>query len=329
MLLLSKADIQRVFSMEQAIAANKIAFTLFSRGGCDVPLRTQIRGANDGTFLFMPAYAEELGCASVKIVNIFPHNREKELPTAPAQIVLMDGTTGMIQAILDGTYVTQLRTGAASGAAFAVLAKKSCRKGAIIGTGSQAFQQVAAMITARDIEEVWVYSRKAANVNALVLQLQRAFRDRPIRFVAAPSSDAAIEDADLIITATSATQPVFDGTKVKAGATISCIGAYQPQMQEMSPHILVRASKIFCDSKDAVLAEAGDFIIPLQDGRFMHEDITGELGEVIAGGLRGREDDDEIIVFKSVGIGTQDLVTAKAIYDTAKEAGIGQIWQDS
>lgn len=329
MLLLSQADIQQVFTMEQAIAANKTAFALFSRGGCDVPLRTQIRGAHDGTFLVMPAYAQELSSASVKIVNIFPHNGARNLPTAPAQILLIDGTTGMIQAILDGTYVTQVRTGAASGAAFAVLAKKTCRKGAIIGTGSQAFHQVEAMITARDVEEVWVYSRSAANVAALVRKLQQTFADRAIRFVAAANSDAAIHDADLIITVTPAIQPVFDGANVKAGATISCIGAYQPHMQELSPILLERASKIFCDSTEAVLAEAGDFIIPLQEGRMLREDITGELGAVIAGGLRGREDDDEIIIFKSVGIGTQDLVTAKAIYAAAKEAGIGQIWQDS
>lgn len=327
MLLLTKEDIRRVFSMEDAIEADKKAYALFSSGGCDVPLRTQIRGDYEGTFLFMPAYAKELASASVKIVNIFPQNREKKLPTAPAQVLLMDGTTGMIQAILDGTYVTQLRTGAASGAAFDLLAKKACHKGAVIGTGSQAFHQVEAMITARDLEEVWVYSRNAANVQAFVKELRAAFGQRPIQFIAAASSDEAVADADLIITVTPATSPVFNGTKVKAGATISCVGSYQPQMQELDPVVLQRADKVYCDSVDAVLAESGDFIIPLQDGTIGRNKITGDIGDVVLGNLPGRSNDDEIIVFKSVGIGTQDLVTAKGIYDMAKAAKIGTVWQ--
>lgn len=328
MLLLSKNDMERIFTMEDAIEADKEAYALFAGGGSDVPLRTQIRGAHDGTFLFMPAYAQDMNCASVKIVNIFPHNTERNLPTATGQILLIDGTTGVVEAVLDGTYVTQIRTGAASGAAFSLLAKKECRKGAMIGTGSQAFHQIEAMITARDLEEVWVYSRNAENVKNFVAALQEAFGNRPIRFVAAPSNDVAVEDADVIVVATSSTMPVLDGTKIKKGATISCIGSYQPQMQEVGPELLTRASKIYCDSVDAVLAEAGDFIIPLQEGTLQREAITGHIGDVLLGNLPGREDDDEIIVFKSVGIGTQDLVTAKAIYDMAKAAKVGTLWHE-
>lgn len=328
MLLLGKQDMERIFTMEDAIEADKEAYALFAKGSSDVPLRTQIRGAHDGTFLFMPAYAKEMDCASVKIVNIFPHNKERNLPTATGQILVMDGKTGIVEAILDGTYVTQVRTGAASGAAFSLLAKKECRKGAVIGTGSQAFHQVEGMITARDLEEVWIYSRNEANVKALISSLEETFGNRPIQFVMAPSSDAAIEDADVIIAVTSATAPVLDGTKVTAGATVSCIGSYQPQMQEVGPELLTRASKIYCDSVDAVLAEAGDFIIPIEDGTLQREDITGNIGDVILGNLPGREHDDEIIVFKSVGIGTQDLVTAKAIYDMAKAAKVGTLWHE-
>lgn len=328
MLLLSKNDMERIFTMEDAIEADKEAYALFAKGGSDVPLRTQIRGAHEGTFLFMPAYAKDMNCASVKIVNIFPHNKERNIPTATGQILVMDGTTGVVEAILDGTYVTQVRTGAASGAAFSLLAKKECRKGAMIGTGSQAFHQVEAMITARDLEEVWVYSRNEENVKALLSSLEDAFGNRPVKFVMAPSSDVAIEDADVIIVATSSTTPVLDGTKVRAGATISCIGSYQPQMQEVGPELLTRASKIYCDSVDAVLAEAGDFIIPLQEGTLQRETITGNIGDVVLGNLPGREDDDEIIVFKSVGIGTQDLVTAKAMYDMAKAAKVGTLWHE-
>ena len=147
------------------------------------------------------------------------------------------------------------------------------------------------------------------------------------RIVAVQSSDAAIEDADLVVTVTPATKPVFDGTKIKSGATISCVGSYQPHMQEMDPAVLPRASKIYFDSKEAVLAESGDILIPLEKGVITKDDFTGDLGDVLLGKTTGRENDDEIIVFETVGVATQDLVTAKAIYEKAVVAGAGYRWE--
>ena len=139
MLLLSKSDIKKVFSMKDAIEADKLAFQMLEEGNCEVPLRVQIQAKDDkGTFLFMPAYSGALGAAGLKVVNVFPDNTEKGLPTTPAQVFLVDGETGMVSAIMDGTYITQVRTGAASGAAFDLLAKKECEIGALIGTGGQA-----------------------------------------------------------------------------------------------------------------------------------------------------------------------------------------------
>lgn len=108
---------------------------------------------------------------------------------------------------------------------------------------------------------------------------------------------------------------------------MSCVGSYQPHMQEMDPEILVRASKIYFDSVDAVLSEAGDILIPLESGQITRDDFTGDLGDVLLGKVQGRENDEEIIVFKTVGIGTQDLMAAKRIYDKAKQAGVGTIWE--
>ena len=147
------------------------------------------------------------------------------------------------------------------------------------------------------------------------------------KVVAAVSADDAVEDADLVVTVTPSSKPVFDGTKIKKGATVSCVGSYQPHMQEMDPVILTRASKIYFDSVDAVLSEAGDILIPLEDGTITKEDFTGDLGDVLLGKVVARENDEEIIVFKTVGIGTQDLVTAKKIYDKALAQGVGTIWE--
>ena len=327
MLLLSKEDIKKVFSMKDAIEADKEAFRIFTEGKSDVPLRTVIPAPkHEGSFLFMPAYVPDLDTASIKIVNIFPKNIDKGIPSAPAQVLLVDGTNGLITAVLDGTYVTQLRTGAASGAAFDLLARKDAKKGALIGTGGQAAAQLEAMMVARKLEVVKVYDMNLERTKDFADRMQEELKAYGTRVVAAESSDEAIEDADLIVTVTPSSKPVFDGSKVKKGATVSCVGSYQHHMQEMDPVVLTRASKIYFDSEEAVLSEAGDILIPLENGTITMDDFTGDLGEVILGRVPGRENDDEIIVFKTVGIGTQDLVTAKRIYDRAVDKGIGTSW---
>ncbi|MEG0108602.1 MAG: ornithine cyclodeaminase family protein, partial [Lachnospiraceae bacterium] len=229
-------------------------------------------------------------------------------------------------AILDGTYVTSLRTGAASGAALDVLARTDAKIGALIGTGSQAEHQLEAMLTIRPLEEVRVYARNYEKTKAFVIRMKERFTSYNTRITAVASSKEAITDADMIITCTSATTPVLDGSLVKPGAAISCIGSYQPHMQEIDADTLKRASKIFFDSKSAVLSEAGDILIPMKEGTISEEDFTGDIGEVLLGHLKGRETEEEILVFKSVGIGAQDLVTAKYIYDKALKQGIGSCW---
>lgn len=327
MLLLSKKDIQKVFTMKDAVEADKEAFTLFSEGKSVVPLRTNIGAPKyDGAFLFMPSYVEDLECSAIKIVNVFPKNIEKGIPTTPAQVLLIDGKTGVVISVLDGTYVTQLRTGAASGAAFDVLANPTAKKGALIGTGGQAATQLEAMLAVRDLEEVKVYDINLQRTEEFVEKMNEELASYGTRIIAAKSSDEAIEDADMIVTVTPSSKPVFDGNKVKAGATVSCVGSYQPHMKEMDSVILQRAGKIYFDSEEAVLSEAGDILIPLADGLITKEDFTGDLGDVLLGKVVGRETEEEIIVFKTVGIGTQDLVTAKHIYDKAVEQGIGTEW---
>lgn len=327
MLLLSREDIKKVFTIKDAIEADKKAFRYVVEGKCEIPLRTNIQAPKyDGCFLFMPAYLEEMDTASLKIINIFPHNIDNGIPSSPAQVLLIDGKTGLVTAVLDGTYVTQLRTGAASGAAFDVLAKKDCRIGALIGTGGQAPTQLEAMLAARTLQEVRVYDMNPERTKAFAEIMQEELKDYGARIVPATSSDEAIDDADLIITVTPSSKPVFDGTKVKAGATISCVGAYQHHMQEMDPAILPRASKIYFDSRGAVLSESGDILIPLEEGIITEKDFTGDLGDVLLGKVVGRENDDEIIVFETVGVAAQDLVAAKEIYEKAVKAGVGITW---
>ena len=326
MLLLSKQDIDKVFSMKDSIEAVKKAFAMFSQGKIEVPLRTCILAENGGAFLTMPSYSEELGFC-VKNCNNFSQNRAKGLPTLPTQILLSDKDTGVIVALLDGLYVTKLRTGASSGAAFDVLAKKDCKTGALIGTGAQAATQLEAMITVRNLEEVKIFDIDREGLERFVAQMAEKLGSYGTKFTAADSSDDAVEHADLLITMTPSKKPVFDGRKLKPGCTVSCVGSFRPDMQECSPDAVVRASKIYFDSEEAVLSEAGDILIPLEEGLITKEKFAGDIGDVILGNTAGRENDEEIIVYETVGIGAQDLVTSKAIYDKAAANHIGTEWE--
>ncbi|WP_419024584.1 ornithine cyclodeaminase family protein [Emergencia sp.] len=327
MILLTANDIDQVYSMRDAIEANKTAFSLMTEGKVVTPLRSNIAvPAYDAFFQLMPSYCEEINMSAVKLVNTFPQNLKAGLPSIPAQVMLMDGKNGQFLALMDGTYVTRVRTGAASGAAFDLLAKKDVSKGALIGTGGQGEKQLEAMITARRLDCVYIYSNDAEGKEIFVEEMKKKLARYDVEFISADSSDEAIEDADLITTVTTARQPVFNADKVKDGATISCIGSFRYEMQEIDPRIFSRTSKIFFDSQEAVLSESGDFIKPLEQGIITKEDLGGDIGRVINGTAAGRERDDEIIIFKSVGVGAMDLMAAKSIYDGALEKNIGTIW---
>ncbi|MCC0732368.1 ornithine cyclodeaminase family protein [Clostridioides sp. ZZV14-6048] len=328
MLLLKKDDIKKVFTMRDAIEADKEAFKIYCEGKSVAPLRTNIPvPSQDASMLFMPGYVEDLGCAGIKIVSVFPKNAQKGKPVIPATVLLLDGETGEVCAALDGTYITQVRTGAASGAAIDVLAKKDSKIGALIGLGGQGESQLEAMLEARNLDEVRVFSRNKESREKFAKEMNLKLSKYNTKIVAVESSDEAIDNADVIVLATTSKKPVFDGNLVKKGALVSAVGSYLPDMQEMCPTCLIRASKIFFESTDAVLSESGDILIPLEEGKISKADFSGDLGNVINGTISGRENDDEIIVFKSVGIGVQDVVTAKRIYDKAKDRGIGTDWK--
>ena len=325
MLILTKEDIAEVGSMEDAIEAVKEAFIVHSEGSVKVPLRINIRSDKyNGNMLFMPAYCEKKDAASLKIVSVYPDNKEKNLPSTPAQVLLIDPTTGIVLSIMDGTYITALRTGAASGAAFSVLAKSECKTGALIGTGTQAAMQLEAMIVSKNPKLVKVYSRNKDRLNNFVKNMSTKFKSKAVELVACESADAAVKDADILITATNSDRPLFSVESCKPGLTISAVGSFTRQMQELDTTVLKKASKIYYDDKEAMLEEAGEIIKALENRDIDEKKFSGSLGEALAGKIKLRENDEEIIVFKSVGLGTQDLVTAKQVYDNAISKNIGK-----
>lgn len=327
MLLLNREDIEKVFTIKDAIEADKKAFVAIEEKLCETPLRTNIRAPKyDGTFLFMPSYGENIDTAALKIINIFPRNIERGLPSSPAQILLIDGTTGLVIALLDGTYVTQLRTGGASGAAFDLLGRKDAKTGVLIGTGGQAPTQLEAMLAVRNLEKVLVYDANLQRARDFTQKMEKKLAHYHTAILPVATSAEAVKEGDLIITVTPSTTPVFDGTLVKPGATLSCVGSYQPHMQELDPALLPHVARIYFDDKEAVLSEAGDLILPLKKGELSSEKFAGNLGKVLKGTLEGRKTPEEILLFETVGTAVQDLITAKAIYDRALELGIGTPW---
>lgn len=325
MILLTKEDIKKVFTMKDAIEADKKCYKMFNEGKFQVPLRAVINGSK-GNYLFMPAFSEEMDAAGLKIVNIMPHNPDKGLPASIGQVMLIDGDTGVVTSLMDGTYVTALRTAAASGAAFDLFGVKDAKIGAMIGTGSQAMCQLEAMLTARKLDEVRVAARNFEKTKTFVEAAKKELGHFGTEIIACEDTNKAVDGADLVTLVTVSGTPVCSAEFFKPGCTISAVGAYTYDMQELDPKVFDKCSKIYFDSVDAVLSESGDILRPLDEGTLSKEQFTGDIGEFILGKIPGRESDDEIIVYENVGMGALDLVAAAEIMEKAKAAGIGLKW---
>lgn len=326
-IVLKEEDIKQIFTMKDAIKASKDALELYSKGNSDIPLRTNIDIEKEsGQSLYMPGYVSGVDALGVKIVSVYTDNVKKGLDSISSMMLLKNHETGEVCSIMDGTYLTKLRTGAVAGAATDILSRKDSSIFALFGTGGQAKAQLEAILNVRDIKDVRVYGRNKEKALDFVKEIKEEFYDKfKFKIRVAETPEEAIDNADIITSVTTATKPVFDGKLVKTGVHINGMGSYTAKMQEIDSYILSEADKIFLDTSHGVLNESGDFIIPINENKFSQSDVTGELGEVIMGKLPSRENDKEITFFKSVGSAVLDLVTAKRIYEKAIEMGIGQI----
>ena len=318
--ILSCEDVRRALPMRQAIEAMKGAFAQLSTGRADVPLRVALNvPRHHGVTLFMPAYLADDDQMAIKIVSIFDDNPAQGLPLIHALVVVVDATTGRPAAVMDGTYLTALRTGAASGAATDLLAREETHVVAVFGAGAQGHTQLEAVCAVRPIQEVWIHDvapgRAAAYAAEMSQQLSLTVR-------AAETPAEAVRQADVICTATTSTRPVFADTDVRPGTHVNAIGAYTPQMQEIPAETVVRA-KVVIDHRKASLAEAGDLLLPLRQGLMTEDHIYAELGEIAAGLKPGRTSPEEVTLFKSVGVAVQDVAAASAVLETARRLGLG------
>ena len=323
MRLLTRSDVQRSISMLEAVEAVKRAFIELSTGRADVPLRislSQPKGA--GVTLVMPGYLSDSESLAVKVVSVHDRNAERDLPRINAIVVVIDTATGRAVAAMDGGYLTALRTGAASGAATDLLARQDAEVAAVIGAGAQARAQALSLTAVRPVKRIWIYSKRREQVDEMIAEI-RPQLGPSIELLAADSPSQAVREALVVCAATTSSIPVFDGAELRPGAHVNGVGSYRPEMQEVDCATLRRASKIVVDSREAAMAEAGDLIVAIGRGEIRPSDIYAEIGEVAAGLKPGRQDDDEITYFKSVGNAAQDVAVAQAVYQRALQEDIG------
>ena len=317
---LSAADVRRALPMKEAIEVMKAAFRELSEKKAIVPIRTHVRvPEHKGDVLFMPAYSSAAGRFSLKVITLYENNAALDLPFIQALVMLLDAETGSPLAVMEGTALTAIRSGAASGAATDLLARKEASTAAIFGAGPQAHAQLEAVCAVRPIRKARVFDKDTARAAAFS---KKASADLGIHVSHAATSAEALDGADVICTATTSATPVFADKEINDGSHINAIGSYKPHMREIPPETVARAH-VVVDQVDAAWKEAGDLIMPFKDGLIDTDHIRAELGEISAGTRAGRSHPKAITFFKSVGIAIQDLAAASRILVNAEKLGLG------
>jgi ornithine cyclodeaminase len=321
MLILTAADVRQAAPMPAAIDAVAAAFVQLSTGHATVPLRVPIaQTPHDSHTFFMPAHLAQSNALGLKVVSVFPHNLSRHsLPSIHALVVLLDAETGRPIAAMDGTYLTALRTGAASGAATRALARPDSRVLALFGAGAQAPHQAHAVCAVRPIERIWIVNRGRARAEALRTALLDEGVQAEVRI--ADSAAVALAEADVICCATSAPTPLFADGDLRPGTHINGVGSFTPDLAEVPPATVGRAY-VVVDQRAAAWAEAGDLIQANRAG-LLDEGRIVELGEVLAGHAPGRADAAQITFFKSVGNAAQDMAVGQLALVEAQRLGLG------
>jgi len=320
-LLLSRKDVEKIVSMREVIEAVEEAFRAKGLGKVQMPPKSYIYfNCFQGDFRVMPAYLEDMGAAGVKIVNVHPKNpREHGLPTVMATIFLLDPKTGAPLAIMDGTWITNMRTGAGGAIAAKYLARRDSHVIAMVGAGVQARTQLMALNEVLDIDEVRVSDAVKGKAKKYAEEMGKLLG---IEIEPMTDVEKTIKGADIVVTVTTARGPIVKDEWISEGMHINAIGADAPGKQELDPEILRRAKIVVDDVKQAL--HSGEVNVPLSEGIIARGDIYAELGEVITGKKPGRASRDEITIFDSTGLAIQDIATDWKVYQKAKKMGKGR-----
>jgi ornithine cyclodeaminase/alanine dehydrogenase len=305
-------------TMAESIDAVENAFRELARGTAEMPTRVSMNlPGKEGWLGVMPAFLSQAASLATKIVTVYPNNTTHHgMPNVLAIIILNDVETGRVEAVLEGSYITAIRTGAVAGVATRHLARKNATKLGIFGCGVQGGTQLEAVCQVRKVSSVLVYDSDKSRAQDFVSKYSSK-----VKIQAVEKTEVA-RGSEIIVTATTSPTPVFNGADVNPGTHINAIGAFTPDARELDDRTISKA-KIVVDSLSAAMEEARDIIIPLRNGIISRENIWAELGEIATGSKPGRTTDEEITVFKSVGLGIQDAAVARLVFEKARANHIG------
>ena len=323
-LILSRTDLQRCLDMAAAIAAMSTAFRALHAGQVQMPQRASVDLSEQGLALLMPSLLQTAPhpAFGLKLLTSVADNAARGLPRSFATILLLDATSGRTLAIMEGGWLTAMRTGAVSGLATSLLARPDADVLALFCAGAEAPTQVWAIHTARPLREIRVVNRNAEHYEQLLRTLRQLLGVACPPLVRAANAHEALDGASLVACATTSTTPLFHTRDIAPGTHINAVGAFTPEMCEVDPATLARA-RIVVDQREAALVEAGDLLQAHASGQIAGPATWLELGQLVSGEQPARQSPDQITFFKSVGLGIQDLVTARHVYERASEMGIG------
>ncbi len=323
-LVLSQSEVRKLLPMETCIGLMEQALATLSKGDAVNPLRQGIRLPDGlGILGMMPGYMPTPHALGLKAVAVFPGNHGTEYDSHQGVVLLFDVENGSPIAIIDASEVTAIRTAAATGVATKLLAREDAHQLAILGSGVQAGTHLEAMCVVRNIESVRVYSPNPKNRERFASNAAERLR---LPVTPTGSAQEAVDQADIICTTTSATEPILLGDWISPGCHINAVGSSIRSARELDTAAVVR-SRLFVDRIESTVNEAGDFLFPKQEGALTDDHIVGEIGDILLGNLSGRETPDEITLFKSLGVAVEDLAAADFVYHAAKRDGVGT-WVD-
>ncbi len=325
MLVLNTEDVRSLVPMRQAVELMKEAFVELSANRAQAPLRSVLEVNDDpAALLMMPGFVPAKAALGFKMVSFFGENASRGLPTIHALVCLVDHETGVPLGMMDGSFVTALRTGAVSGAATDLLALPEAKTVVVIGAGVQGVTQAAAVASVRPIERIVAVDVRQESLARFESSLRTEWPEVTAEVELTSEANEAVRRADVICTATTAKRAVFGDEAVRPGTHINAVGAFTPEMQEIPVDTVGRAL-IVVDNFDAIMAEAGDLLKAIDAGAISEADLHLELGHVASDTARGRSSREQVTLFKSVGNAVQDVTVARYAIDQALSSGAGQV----
>jgi ornithine cyclodeaminase/alanine dehydrogenase-like protein (mu-crystallin family) len=320
-LILNQAEVEKLLPMPECILVMEEALSALALGEAYQPLRTIFRPPDvKGVLAMMPTFRETPApLFGLKAICVFPGNAAIGKDAHQGGVLLFDGGTGEVLALVNASAITAIRTAAVSGLATRLLAREDASDLAIVGTGVQARAHLGAIACVRPLKRVRIASRHFENALNFAREMQPNFPSliEPVKTV-----EAALHGADIIVTATTSKDPVLQRDWISKGAHINAIGTFSPKSRELDTATMVEAS-LFVDRRESALNEAGDYLLAVQEGAIGPTHIRAELGEVLTGSHPGRDSRDEITVFKSLGLAIEDLAAAAYVYQKAREKNAG------